>query len=344
MPTFNFAFLIQHPRELDPQLDFQRVTLARVNVSSERARAQLKEELGSIPLQTVEVDGHMLAVMVEVEEADEDRAPLTAFHQAALSLAPYSLIVPEREMMDFSRDRPEVLPHYLLIDHAADPPTVALRYQNGPSLLRLNVGAESVARVRHFNDEVVRRIAALYPASLLRAGDERCPLALRIARSVHWHSEAEGQSDATMAFVCDWVGLEALVLKSSASAGKRRAMVSRLSVLGRLHDDQVDWSDRVGALWDKRSDVVHEGAGAAQFGVFPEIGASDLNDVKYLFFIALLYALEHHANEVPLEELWNPRHLDAYAPGTVVGIDGFPDLMQSLMLRRDRVPRDDIGQ
>ncbi|MCK9487663.1 MAG: HEPN domain-containing protein [Dehalococcoidia bacterium] len=344
MPRFHYAFLIENPRELDPQLDFQGATLARVEVASEPARARLEEELGSIPLHTVEVDGHMFAVMVEVETEDENEAPLIGFHQAALSLAPYSLIVTEREMMDFSRHRPEVLPHYLLIDHEANPPTVDFRYQHGASLLRLNVGDESVARVKRFNDEVVRRIAVLYPPSLLRVGEERCPLALRIARAAHWYSEAEGQTDATMAFVCYWIGLEALVLKSSTSSGKRQSLVSRLSALGRVHDAHSDWGEGVGDLWDKRSDVVHEGAGAAHFGVLPDIGAGDLNDVKYLFFIALLYAVEHHARGIPLEELWHPRQLDAYVPEVVVSLNGFPALMQALMLRRDRVPRDRAGR
>ena len=192
MPRYKLAFLVQPARELAPQLDFRGFALAKMEAASDNARAQLADQLDSVEPESLEVNGFIPVVLVEVEAGDEERALLAGFHQAALAVAPYSLIVPVQEMIDFSRKRPVVIPHALLIDDAADPPTVAFRYQEGPRLLRLNVGGESVARVQNFNNDVVRRIAELYPQSLLRAGDERSPLALRIARAVHWYSQAEG--------------------------------------------------------------------------------------------------------------------------------------------------------
>ncbi len=336
MPTFRIAFLVQNGRELDPQLDFRGCTLAKLDIASPGARAELREELGSIDPEGLEVDGYIPTVPVDIEAEDEQQALLAGFHQATLSLAPYSLIVPEKEMIDFSRHSPVVLPRALLLDTDAEPPTGAFRYQHGPSLARFNVGEETVSRTKSFNDAVVRRIAALYPESLLKADEERCSLALRIARAVHWYSQGEAESEPVMAFVCYWIGLEALALKSSTSASKRKTLVNRMALLARRHGGG-EWAKMIGELWDKRSDIVHEGFGATQTGLVPEITASDLNEVKYLFFIAVLYAVEQHGQQVPLEKLWHPRHRDSYAPSVTADPAEFPDLWQVLDHRRSFV-------
>ena len=283
MPSFKLNFFVQHGRDLEPQLNVGGSTLGKLDIASTAARAVLTAELGSIAPDTLEVNGYMPVVRVDVEAEDEAQALLVGFHQATLCLAPYSLIAPEGEGIDLTRRRPVVLPHALLVDEEAEPPTVTFRYQQGPSLVRFHVGEETVTRTQSFNNSVIRRIATLYPQSLLKAYAEQCPLALRIARAVYWYSQAEAQPETTMAFVCYWIGLEALTLPSSTSPGKKKALVRRMVPLSSLHHSGNDWTALVEDLWDMRSDIVHEGFGAPQIEVLPVITASEINTVKYLF-------------------------------------------------------------
>ena len=340
MPKFKFAFLIRHARELMPQLDFSGSTLANLEVGAGDARAALEEELAPFTIAQLEVNGFIPTVLVEVDAEDEDAGLLAGFHQAAITLEPYSLLVPEREMMDFSRSRPTLMPHALLINDSADPPNVAFRYQGGPSLLRITVGAGFGDPVKKFNNDVVRQIAADYPPELLRSGHERAPLALRIGRAMHWYAQAEGQTQPTMAFVCYWIGVEALVLKSSTSSNKKKTLVKRLADLVRLHDVGADWTKALNDLWDKRSDIVHEGYGATLGSPLPDVDAGDVNQVRYLFAIALLYAVGQHKRSVPLEDLWHPKYRDDYRPTVLMSWEHFPGLMQTIEFRRRRVPAD----
>ena len=335
---FRFAFLVEHARELNPQLSLGDHGLALLTIPSEEFRSRLARELPSrVSIESLRIGTALPAVIVEVDEDDEHEALLTAYHQAAITLAPYSLISPEREGFDFSRSRPTVLPNALILDFTTDPPLVDFRYEAGPGVLRLTIGPEALRHASQFNDAYVRKVGELYPRSLLEVGSERCPLAIRIARSMYWFSQGEGHRDPVMAFVCYWVGLEGLVLKSSTQSGKRRRLVYRLGQLARYHEPSAEWADRVGILWDSRSDVVHEGRGGAQTGLFAEIDAGDLNDVKYLFLISLLYALEQHAVGLDIEDLWESQHADAYAPTTELRRVDVPGLVQALRLaRRDR--------
>ncbi len=128
---------------------------------------------------------------------------------------------------------------------------------------------------------------------------------------MYWFSQGESHRDPVMAFVCYWVGLEGLVLKSSTQSGKRRRLVYRLGLLARRHEASAEWADRVGVLWDSRSDVVH--------------------------LTSLLYALEQHAVGLIIEDLWESQHADAYAPAVELRRVDMPGLVQALRLaRRDR--------
>ncbi len=101
------------------------------------------------------------AVIVEVDEGDEQVALLTAYHQAAITLAPYSLISPEREGFDFFRSRPSVLPNALILDFTTDPPLVDFRYEAGPAALRLTIGPEALRQASQFNHTYVRTVGEL---------------------------------------------------------------------------------------------------------------------------------------------------------------------------------------
>ena len=80
--------------------------------------------------------------------------------------------------------------------------------------------------------------------------------------------------------------------------------------------------------------MVHEGFGASAEGAIPDIGASEINEVKYLFIIALLYALECRATGVTMDELWNPRNLDHYTPSVALKSEEMPVLLQVINQQR----------
>jgi hypothetical protein len=155
VPTFRLAFLIEHARDLDPPPDLAGTGLAPLRVVADRARQQLADELGRTGPATLERDGCIPTVIVDVEAEDEDEALSAGFRQATLTLEPYSLIAPQGEGFDFSRHRPTVLPNALLVDESMDPPTADFRDQVGPRLLRMTLGKESVTAVRRFNEHVV---------------------------------------------------------------------------------------------------------------------------------------------------------------------------------------------
>jgi hypothetical protein len=144
--------------------------------------------------------------------------------------------------------------------------------------------------------------------------------------------------DSSMAVVCYWIGLESIVLKSSNSTSKKQKMLQRLSAVGMSHEAEVDWARVVSDLWEMRSDIVHEAGGSAyDGGLFPEVRATDINNVKHLFFLALLYALEQRAAGVAFEELWSPKFLDNYSPGVVIRVAEVPYLFDALNLQRRTV-------
>jgi hypothetical protein len=130
------------------------------------------------------------------------------------------------------------------------------------------------------------------------------------------------------------IGLEALVLKSSSSSGKETRIVQRLTKIAKSHDPAAEWENALKALWRARADIVHEGFGASSDGMLPEIGAAEINEVKYLFIIALLYVLELRTNGASWDELWDPRHLDHYVPGVTFRPDEMPILFQVINLQR----------
>lgn len=207
--------------------------------------------------------------MVQIEAADEQAALAAAYRRAKTTVEAYSLIEPQHEGIDFSRRRPLALPNALLVDSESTPATVDFRYHGGSMLGRFTVGEEVVSTVRAFNDRIVRRLAQLYPESLVNAGMHRSPLEARIARAVHWYSQAEGQADETLAFVCYWIGLEAITLKSSKSSSKEKTIAHRLDRLAKYHDHTSDWAEPIRDLWDRRSDVVHEGSVLPQRALSP---------------------------------------------------------------------------
>lgn len=338
MPQYTLAFLVENGRDLRPPLEFGGVKLAPVIVSSEHAREQFQEQLGEISLQSLEVDGAISAVHVDVEAIDESAAIAVAYEQAKRSIEPYSLEEPEREAMDFSRRRPSILPNALFIDREKHPDAIEFRYYAGPGLVRLTVGT-NVATARAFNDGVVRRIGELYPQSLMEAGVERSPLESRIARAMHWYSEGEGQSNQTLAYLCYFIALEGLVLKSSASSKKGYHIVERLNYLVALHNPGADWAAAIKELWDKRAAIVHEGVGAAEGALAPEIGSGHINQVKYLFVLTLLCVLEQRQRGIGLDDLWHPPSRASYTPGVTFSGGEMPVVHQSLGFsrRRERV-------
>lgn len=309
MAAFRFAFLVRFGRQLEPELSLGGAALGKMMIGSDRAMAELAEHLKPLTLKELEVAGSIPVVIVDVQADAEDQALVAGFRQATICIEPYSLIAHEGEGFDFSRSRPTVLPHALLIDDCGDEEEahVHLRYIDGPRLLRLNVGADLVAKTRAFNTSVVREIGKLYPESLQHADRARTPLEARVARAIHWYAQAEGQPEITLAFVCYWIGLEALALKSSTSSNKRKTLVARMTAKVRDHDPKADWEESLERLWGKRSDVVHEGLGAVADGLVPDVDAGDLNMVKYLFFVALLYTLQARSDGVEFEDLWHPR-------------------------------------
>lgn len=213
---------------------------------------------------------------------------------------------------------------------------VDFRYHDGSRLIRLNVGTAAIALVRTFNSKIVRRLGELYPEGLMRARSGRSPLELRVARAVHWYSQGEGQSDETLAFVCYWIGLEALVLKSSSSSQKKRTIARRLASLVGRHDSTIDGAAVIEELWGKRADVLHEGFGAIPSGVLPAIAAAEINCVRYLFVLTLLYVLESRSKGVTLDNLWDTENHDPYSPGVVIRIDEMPSTHQLLSWERER--------
>lgn len=334
MARWRLAFLVRNARELDPQLEFGGTKLGDLTLGPE-ARDRLASELNSMTPEALEINGYLPVVRVEVEAADLAEALQIGFRQATLSLEPYCLLVPEKQRLDFSRQRPMVLPNALVINQSVDPQTCDFAHYHGASVLRITLG-DWLTDAQEFNHQVVRRIAELYPQSLFQAGAPRSELELRIGRAVHWYSQGEGQADLTMAFVCYWIGLEALVLKSSGSSQKEKHLTERINKIAGKHAPDVDWQRAVVDLWKKRSDVVHEGFGASPSGLVPEITAGDLNVVMNLFFMALLYAVEQHSKGVLLGDLWNPRNADHYTPSVVIDPSRFPQLLTSLGIQRGR--------
>jgi hypothetical protein len=72
----------------------------------------------------------------------------------------------------------------------------------------------------------------------------------------------------------------------------------------------------------------------ADGGLFPEVRADSINNVKHLFLLTLLYALEQRAADVPLEGLWEPRYLDHYQPNVIIQMADVPFLVNNLSMRR----------
>ena len=275
-------------------------------------------------------------MLVIVEAPDGDRAIAAAFRQAKRLIEPFSLLEPEKEGFNLARFRPDVLPNALAVDKQSDPPTADFRYYDPSRLARLNLGDEAVSSTRDFNRRVVRHIGELYPTSLVKPNEVPSALDLRVARAVHWYSQAEGLSDETLVFVCYWIELEALVLKSSNTTGKIAKLTRRLDDLSRHHSDDVDWVGSLGKLWDKRADIVHEGFGAVHEALLPDVSAEDINAVRYLFILALLYVLEQRKKGVELDALWNPRNLDSYVPGVVFTFGQMPPLYHLVNQQRRR--------
>lgn len=338
MPLFTFAFLVHYARELDPPLLVAGTSLQRFDLDPDMV-ALLREEVPTPYRGAISETGAVLTVVVAVEAQDENEAIAFAYREAAIAIDPYSLLEKEKEGIDLFRPRPTVLPNALLLNREQAELSAEVRFYDGPLLARFFVGPEAMKVVKRYNNEFVRRLAELYPQSLIIGGTTPTPLELRVARALHWFSQGEGLADESLAFVCYWVGLETLVLKSSSTPNKEGKIATRLDDLARHHDsstDSVDWNAEVRRLWTRRADIIHEGAGRKLEALIPTVGAQEINSVKYLFLLALLYVLEQIARGASAEMLWDPRRLDPYQPSVAVLFDDLPQLYQILNQRRSR--------
>jgi hypothetical protein len=336
MPTFDLAFLVAHARELTPPFEVAGYRLAPLSLRSDSAFDQFKEELGQAGATAVGVGGDAVTVTVTIEAPDEDQAIATAYQQARRILEPFGLLDPEDEAFNLARFRPEFLPNALTINKQAKPPVADFRSYDRSRLARLNLGPDATTITSDFNNRVIRRIGALYPKSLVDPSEPASPVDLRVARAVHWYSQAEGLHDETLVFVCYWIGLEALVLKSSTTTHKKVKFTNRINKLCTYHTPEVDWLSVSGDLWDKRADIVHEAFGASHESVIPEISAEDINAVRYIFVLTVLYVLEVRANGVSLDGLWNPANLDSYSPGAILRWEQMPAVYHILSQQRRR--------
>jgi hypothetical protein len=336
MPTHELAFLVAHARNLEPPFVVSGQQLTPISVNTQDATAQFKEELGPGGAAALGDNGEAIAVVVSVEAPDDDQAIAAAYRQAKRVIEPFSLLEPQMEGINLARFRPDVLPNALMVDKQADPPTAYFRYYDPSRLTRMNLGPDATSVTRDFNNDVVRRIGMLYPSTLVSTSEAPSPLDLRVARAVHWYSQAEGLSDETLVFVCYWIGLEALVLKSSNTTQKMTKIARRLDDLGLHHGDDIDWIDAAGRLWNKRADIVHEGFGVVHEALLPDVSAEDVSAARYLFVVTLLYVLEQRAKGVALGSLWDPRHLDSYVPGVVFTYDRMPPLYHFLNQQRTK--------
>jgi hypothetical protein len=198
MPTHELAFLVAHARDLTPPLVLGGQQLAPVAVTSESAAEELREELGHAGAAALGPSGEAAAVIVSVEGQDENQAIAAAYRLAKRIIEPYSLLEPDIEGINLARFRPDVLPNALTINRQVDPPTVDFRYYDRSRLARMNIGASATSVTSAFNNDVIRHICALYPKSLVDPAEDTSPIDLRIARAVHWYSQAEGLSEETL--------------------------------------------------------------------------------------------------------------------------------------------------
>jgi hypothetical protein len=336
MPVFTFAFLVHDARELDPPLLVAGRSLQPFQLDTEM-QALMGDRLPRLHRDAVSETGAVLTVVVQMEAPDEKEAIALAYREAVIAIQPYSLLEKEKEQIDFSRSRPSVLPTAILLSTERGELAGDVRFYDGPLLARFFVSPETMNTVKQYNNGVVRRLAELYPQSLTTGGAAPSALELRVARAVHWFSQGEGLADESLAFVCYWIGLEALVLKSSNTKNKEGKIATRLANLARHHDsssDRIDWSGETLRLWATRADIIHEGAGRKLEALIPSVGAQQINSVKYLFLLALLYVLEQIAQGASAEMLWDPRRLDPYQPGVAVLFDDLPQLHRILNQRR----------
>jgi hypothetical protein len=315
MGKYFVAFILKNGRDRELSIKFGDAAPRCISSFSDEGELALREELRPIIIEELRTPSGVPCISFELEADDEKDAMRQAFRSAERLADALSLVEPTSEGISFAVHlTPMVLPNALVSDIESNPEVVDFRSYNRDSLARFNIGDNSQL-VADFNELVIRHIGKLLPTNLFIPNTSLSPLEERLSDSLYWHAQSIQQRDLALSFLCLWVALEGLILRSHETSNKGRKIRSRLSQLLAYHLTEFDGEAAkklVQDLWLLRSRIVHEGFAKSGTEALSGVTAENINNTKYFFLITLLYFLDQMGSCDDFDELW--KSVASYSP------------------------------
>ncbi|MBE9515081.1 MAG: hypothetical protein IMY79_02965 [Chloroflexi bacterium] len=335
MTNYKVAFLIEGFHDLSPGLVVGERHLTYVTELSEKARRCMQEEVGG-RLEKLWTPAGIPCIAIDVQAPDERAAVKKAWPPAQRIADTLALVEFERvDAISLSTERSPRLLHNALVANLDDsPPTTKFSYYAPVALGCINLGT-AVKAAKHFNERVVRHLEALMPGELLYAEPISRPVIRRLAHSLHWYSQGMNQPEIPLHFLATWVALESLVIEDTTTGGKGRKIVARLGFLVTKHTKEKPQNEALWSLWKLRSDIVHEGIGGILEPDAHQITAEHINQVRYLYFVTLLFLLDRQAGASSLADIWG--NFRSYQPSVVIKPEDVPIFYHVVDFSRDHI-------
>ncbi len=320
--NYMVVFIVHGFEDLSPALKIGDRGVTYITDVGEYARHVLKTEMGEAFNKLWGSSG-LPCIQIDVQAEDEDSAIKKAWGPAKRIVNALSLVEFEQQnaiSMDY-RNSPNLLPNILVANLDEATPTLDVGYYIPKGLIRFSVG-KLREKAREFNNKVVRHIEKLMPPELwlYEKGDDE--VTKRLAHSLQWYSVAMNQQEIEFRFIAMWFGLESMVIESIKTGHKRQKLKDRLGKLYFKHNSEELEPSSIEKLWSLRTDIVHE----ALSGFFERggglVSAGHINNIKYLYFIVILFVLDMLPNNYSLSLMW--KNLATYKPSMNTKISDVP--------------------
>ena len=125
-----------------------------------------------------------------------------------------------------------------------------------------------------------------------------------------------------------------MVIEDVKTRNKGRTLVNRLSSLVTKHTNVKPHEYDLWGLWKLRSGIVHEAIGGILERDTHQISAGNINQLRSLYFLALLFVLDLQAKASSLAEIWS--NLKAYQPSLTITPDKVPLLVHVMDIFREQ--------
>ena len=323
MSNYMVAFIVDGLREFEPGLQIGDKQISYITDLSPHAKEQLRIEMGKDLFDKLWKSSVIPCIRIHIDADDEKEAIKTAWTNAkqianALSLVEFD----QQDAMSMAYSHsPKIIPNVLVANMDEDSHSLDFANYTRSGLMRLSVG-DFGTRAKAFNETVVRHIERLMPTIMWCNREFEDALMRRLVHSLHWYAIAMNQLEKELRFVAIWIALESLVIESIKTENKKRKIVSRLLKLYVKHNSEEVNDSVIEELWELRTRIVHEARSGFMEGSNYLISATDINLVKYFYFVAILFVLDRLEGNTSVSQVW--QKLVDYAPSISIKYENMP--------------------